>query len=56
MQALRRRDVAYAVGQLMSFASHELVISLLFDEFANLSPGFMQSRWGRSHRRIGRYM
>ncbi|CAE7928433.1 unnamed protein product, partial [Symbiodinium necroappetens] len=32
MQALRRRGVAYAVGQLMSFASHELVISMLFDE------------------------
>ena len=41
MQALRRRGVAYAVGQLMSFASHELVISMLFDELQREpQPGF----------------
>eukprot|EP00439_Symbiodinium_sp_Y106_P003021 s8012_g1.t1 len=41
MQALRRRGIAYAVGQLMSFSSHELLISLLFDELQREpQPGF----------------
>ena len=37
-QALRRRGVAYAIGQVMSFSKHEELIALLFGELQREAP------------------
>ena len=37
-QALRRRGVAYALGQLMSFERHERLVASLFQEFQREPP------------------
>ena len=37
-QALRRRGIAYAIGQIMSFSKHEELIALLFEELQREAP------------------
>ena len=48
LQALRRRGVAYALGQLMSFPVHEQLIAALFQELQrDPQPGFLPVTLGQ---------